>query len=217
MTPPRLSVAVLVSGRGSNLQALIDAVENGRLAVNLDAVISNDPAAEGLQRAAAAGIATFAEDHRQFASRAAFDEALVRRLDALTPDLIVLAGFMRVLGASVVDRFLGRLINIHPSLLPAFPGLRTHQRALDDGASRHGATVHFVTAKLDGGPAIAQAVVPVLPGDDADRLAARVLEREHVLLPWVVGLFAEGRVCLDAHGCVLVDGKPLPSPLLLQS
>jgi len=217
MTGGRLSVAVLISGRGSNLQALIDAVASGRLAVSLDAVISNDPRAPGLERAAAAGLATFVEDHRAFTSREAFDDALGRRVDALAPDLIVLAGFMRVLGTRFVDRFLGRLINIHPSLLPAFPGLHTHQRALDAGVARHGVTVHFVTPELDGGPAIAQAEVPVLPGDDADQLAARVLEREHVLLPWVVDLFVARRLRLDARAGVVFDGKPLAQPLQLNS
>ena len=215
MTRGRLSVAVLISGRGSNLQSLIDAVASGRLAVSLDAVISNNPQAPGLVRATAAGLATFVQDHHAFASREAFDEALGRRLDALEPDLIVLAGFMRVLGARFVNRFLGRLINIHPSLLPAFPGLHTHQRALDAGVSSHGVTVHFVTPELDGGPAIAQATVPVLPDDDADQLAARVLEREHLLLPWVVGLFAARRVRFDQRAGVVFDDKPLAQPLQL--
>lgn len=213
MTASPIGVAVLISGRGSNLQSLIDGVAAGRLAVRLLGVLSNEPGAAGLARAAGAGITTRVVHHRDFPARDDFDAALAAAVDALSPDLVVLAGFMRVLGEGFVSRFQGRLINIHPSLLPAFPGLNTHRRALDAGVSEHGATVHFVTRKLDGGPAIARSSVAVAIGDDPDTLAARVLEREHRLLPQVVQWFAEGRLTLDASGAVLFDGTRLGAPL----
>jgi phosphoribosylglycinamide formyltransferase-1 len=213
MSASPLSLVVLISGRGTNLQAIIDAVAEGRVNATLRAVISNDPEAAGLDRARRAGIATRAVNHREFASRDAFDQALTREISEFTPDLIVLAGFMRILGAGFVDAHGGRMINIHPSLLPDFHGLHTHRRALEAGVAEHGATVHFVTRELDGGPAIGQARVPVLPDDDEETLAARVLEREHVLLPGVVDLIARGRVKLDDSGQVLLDGTPLDAPL----
>jgi len=211
--PAALAVVVLVSGRGSNLQALIDACAEERLRAEIRAVISNVPGAAALERARRAGIETQVIDHRGFERREAFDRALAARVEAFAPRLVVLAGFLRVLGAPFVQRFHGRLVNIHPSLLPAFPGLDTHRRALAAGAREHGATVHFVTAELDGGPIIARARVPVLAGDDPQSLAARVLAREHVLLPRVVALFAEGRVHLGDDGRVWRDGAPAPAPL----
>jgi len=213
MSAPRLAVVVLISGRGSNLQALIDAAAGGRLQADLRAVVSNEAHAAGLARAAAAGIDTRVVDHRAFNSRDAFDAALARCIDAFAPDLVVLAGFMRVLTPGFVQRYRARLINIHPSLLPDFPGLDTHRRALQAGVAEHGASVHFVTPQLDGGPVIARARVPVQRGDEPDTLAARVLAQEHRLLPEVVQWFARGRVALGARGEVLLDGQPLAAPV----
>jgi phosphoribosylglycinamide formyltransferase-1 len=203
----KLPVVVLISGRGSNLQAIIDAAGETQCPFELCAVISNRPQAPGLERARRADIPTRVVDHKSHPSRESFDAALARAIDAYRPGLIVLAGFMRVLTSGFVEHYDGRLINIHPSLLPAFPGLDTHQRAIDSGAREHGASVHFVTAGLDSGPLIAQARVPILAGDDADTLAARVLEQEHLILPQVIGWFAEGRLALDGNR-VLLDGKP---------
>ena len=208
-------ITVLISGRGSNLAALIDAARAGELGGGVIVrVISNRPGAAGLARAAEAGIATAVVDHRQFPSREAFDAALREAIDADRPNLVVLAGFMRVLGAAFVRHYEGRMLNIHPSLLPAFPGLDTHRRALDAGATTHGCSVHFVSADVDGGPVVAQAAVPVLAGDDADRLAKRVLEQEHRLLPEVVRWFCAGRLAL-AGGAARLDGVRLAAPLVL--
>ena len=190
-------ITVLISGRGSNLSALIDAVHAGAIEGAITQVISNRPDAKGLAIAARNGIATAVVDHRAFASRDAFDAALAETIDRGEPDLIVLAGFMRILGADFVRRYEGRMINIHPSLLPAYPGTDTHRRALADKVARHGCTVHFVTPDVDGGPIIAQADVPVLSGDDPETLAARVLEVEHRLLPAVVADFCAGRIVLE--------------------
>ena len=187
-------IVVLVSGRGSNLEALLDAEAAGALAGTIVAVISNRASARALALAAARGVATSVVDHTAFASRDAFDAALAAELDRHAPDLVVLAGFMRVLGGAFVQRYAGRMINIHPSLLPAYAGLDTHRRALADQADAHGCTVHFVTPDVDGGPVILQARVPVLAGDDEARLAARVLAEEHRLLPRAVNLFCEGRL-----------------------
>lgn len=204
---PRLGIVVLISGRGTNLQAIIDAIADGTLPVELRAVISNEPGAPGIARARAAGYETAVVHHRDFAGRVRFDAALADAIDRFGAELVVLAGFMRILTPGFVRRYAGRIVNIHPSLLPELPGLDTHARAIEAGASVHGATVHFVTEALDGGPIIAQARVPVLPGDDADALAARVLEREHVILPRVLRWLAERRVELDGDR-VLVDGVP---------
>ncbi len=206
-----MRAVVLISGRGSNLQSLIDAVHAGRLALDIRAVISNEPAATGLRRAEAAGIETLVLDHRAFPDRQDFDEALAGLVDAHRPDLVILAGFMRILGAAFVRRYHGRLMNIHPSLLPAFPGLDTHRRALLAGARLHGASVHFVTEALDGGPVIVQASVEVRPDDDIDTLAARVLEEEHRIYPLAVQWFSEGRLRMRG-GEVWKDGRPLPMP-----
>jgi phosphoribosylglycinamide formyltransferase-1 len=192
-------VVVLISGRGSNMQALLDA------GVPVSAVISNRAEAEGLAIAEARGIATRVVDHRGRAAREDFDAALAAEIERFAPRLVALAGFMRVLTPGFVGRYRERVLNIHPSLLPAFPGLHTHERALAAGVKVHGCTVHFVTAELDHGPIVAQAVVPVRSGDDAAALAARVLKQEHVIYPRAVRWFLEGRLAL-ADGIVRVRG-----------
>jgi len=208
-TPYRL--VVLISGSGSNLQAFIDRIADGSLPAVIAAVISNKADAFGLERARRAGIAAEVLDHRAFASREAFDQALAGRIDAYRPDLVVLAGFMRILTAGFVHHYAGRLLNIHPSLLPRFTGTDTHARALAAGETEHGASVHFVTEELDGGPVVAQARVPVLPGDTAETLRERVHQAEHRLYPEVVRWLATGRVRLTADG-IQLDGQPLASP-----
>lgn len=189
----RKRVAVLISGRGSNMAALVAAARDPAYPAEVVLVVSNRPDAAGLANAAGAGIATAVVDHKAFAGKAAFEAALDAKLREADAEIVCLAGFMRVLSADFVGRWEGRLINIHPSLLPAFPGLDTHARALAAGASRHGATVHFVTAEVDAGPAIAQAEVAVLPGDTPETLAARVLDAEHRLYPEALALVASGR------------------------
>ena len=191
-----MKTVILISGRGSNLEALIAARDGGALPVDIAAVLSNRPGAAGLATAAAAGIAACCIDHKAFAGREAFDAALADCIDGFAPDLVVLAGFMRILGDEFVRRYAGRLMNIHPSLLPAFPGLHTHRRALAEGVRIHGCTVHFVTPALDHGPVIIQAAVPVLDRDDEATLAARVLRQEHRIYPQAVRWFAEGRLRL---------------------
>lgn len=209
-----LRIAVLVSGRGSNLQALIDAIADSRLAARIVGVFSDKPDAPALQRARDAGVAAESIVPRDFPDRLAFDLALFEHIEATQPDLIVCAGYMRLISEAGIAPRRGRVINIHPSLLPAFKGLKTHAQALAARVPEHGASVHFVTPDLDGGPVIAQARVPVLPGDDAPTLAARVLAREHPLLVATVGLFAAGRVALEAD-VVTFDGRPLAAPLQL--
>lgn len=198
------SIVILISGRGSNMVALIDAAASGALPVRVAAVLANRPDAKGLEVAAAAGVVTRVVDHRLYRDRESFDAAMAEAIDAYSPDLVVLAGFMRILSDGFVAHYEGRLINIHPSLLPSFPGLHTHQRALDDGVRVHGCTVHFVTPTLDHGPIVVQAAVPVLDGDDATVLAARVLEQEHRIYPLAVRWFAEGRLRLE-DGRVRLD------------
>jgi phosphoribosylglycinamide formyltransferase-1 len=188
------TLVVLVSGRGSNLQAILDA----RLPLRVAAVLSNEPDAPALARARAADMPAIALDHRRFSERAAFDRALATEIDRHAPDLIALAGFMRVLDDELVQRYAGRMVNIHPSLLPAFPGLHTHRRALEAGVRVHGCTVHFVTPALDSGPIIVQAAVPVLPQDDEAGLAARVLAQEHRIYPQALAWLARGEVGLHA-------------------
>ncbi|MGB6009217.1 phosphoribosylglycinamide formyltransferase [Castellaniella sp.] len=206
-TPERpLRVAILISGRGSNMQALVDVVAADRLPVQVCAVLSNRADAAGLDWARARGLPAESLSHRDFDSRDAFDAALLARLDALAPDVILLAGFMRVLGADFVRHFNGRIINIHPSLLPAFPGLHTHQQALAQGVQWHGCTVHFVTPVLDHGPIIAQGVIPVLASDTPDGLAQRLLPVEHRVYAQVLRWLAEGRVALQEDGRVQVAG-----------
>ena len=198
-------IVILISGRGSNMEALIRARYQGQLPANIAAVISNRPDAAGLATAAAAGIATSVLDHRSFADRDRFDAALAETIDRHAPDLVILAGFMRILGEAFVRRYEGRLLNIHPSLLPAFPGLHTHRRALEEGVRIHGCTVHFVTPALDHGPVVIQAAVPVLDGDDEASLAARVLVQEHRIFPRAVRWFVEDRLSL-LSGRVSVAG-----------
>lgn len=209
--PASPRITVLISGRGSNLSALIDAARSDLLGGRIVRVISNRPEAAGLTRAAAAGIAIRVVDHRVFADRDGFDAALRDAIDADRPDLVVLAGFMRVLGPAFVRHYEGRMLNIHPSLLPAFPGLDTHRRALAAGVARHGCSVHFVSVEVDGGAIVAQAEVPVLPDDTPERLAERVLEREHRLLPEAVRWFCTGRL-VYADGRALLDGVPIARP-----
>jgi len=196
-------LVILISGRGSNMEAIIRAQIPG---AEVSAVIANRPDAEGLAFAVDQGIVTQVVDHKAYPSREAFDAALADAIDAHRPDLVVLAGFMRVLTDAFVTRYAGRLLNIHPSLLPSFPGLHTHRKALEAGVRVHGATVHFVTPTLDCGPVVIQAVVPVLPGDDEAALARRVLEQEHRIYPQAVRWFVDGRLTLT-DGRVLVQGE----------
>ena len=209
-----LRLAVLASGRGSNLQAIVDAIDAGTLDARVIGVWSDRSDAQALTRARDAGIPARAIRPRDFADRPSHDSALFDAIDAAGPDLVVCAGYMRLIGAHVLASRAGRLVNIHPSLLPAFKGLHTHQRALEAGVAEHGGSVHFVTAELDGGPVIAQARVPVLADDDAARLAARVLAREHPLLLETLRWIAAGRVRWHAGG-VHVDGRPATAPLQL--
>ena len=204
----RKRVAILISGRGSNMVALIEAAKDSGYPAEIVLVLSNEPAAEGLQRAAAAGIRTAIVDHRKFGKdREAFERTLQGQLEAHQIELICLAGFLRLLTPWFVRQWDGRLLNIHPALLPAFKGLDTHARALAEGAKEHGATVHFVVPEMDSGPIIAQAAVPVLPGDTEQSLAARVLSVEHRIYPQALRLVAEGRVQI-ADGRCLIDGHP---------
>lgn len=202
-------VVILISGRGSNLQAILDAAHANELPIEVRAVISNNPDAEGLRLARAAGIHTEVIDHRAFAERAQFDSALQAAIDRHAPRLVLLAGFMRILGKTFIRHYAGRLLNIHPSLLPAFRGLNTHARALAAGVAQHGASVHFVTEDLDGGPNIIQATVPVRPGDDAATLAARVLQEEHRIYPLAIRWAAENRLSIR-DGQVFLDGERRP-------
>jgi len=209
----KLRLVVLISGSGSNLQAIIDACNNDNIDAEIAAVISNRPAVRGLQRASEAGIASTVLDHTDFASREDFDRAMMETIDSFQPGLVILAGFMRILTPDFVRHYAGRLLNIHPSLLPKYQGLHTHRRALDSGDTEHGASVHFVTEELDGGPVILQASVPVLPADDEATLAARVLTREHQIYPAVIQWYAEGRVRLASSGGVVFDNNPLNAPI----
>ncbi len=187
-------IVILISGRGSNMEAIVQRCAEQGWPAQVVAVIANRPQAGGLAWAAARGMATQVVDHQAYAAREDFDDALAAAIDAHRPDLVVLAGFMRVLGAGFVQHYAGRLLNIHPSLLPAFPGLHTHRRALEAGCKAVGATVHFVTPELDHGPIVMQSVVPVRPGDDEQHLAARVLATEHVIYPQAVRWFVEGKL-----------------------
>jgi phosphoribosylglycinamide formyltransferase-1 len=194
-------IVILISGRGSNMEAVLDA----RLPAQVAAVISSNPQARGLRTARERGIAAAVVDNHDFPDRAAFDTALAAEIDRHRPDLVVLAGFMRILTPSFIEHYRGRIMNIHPSLLPAFPGLDTHRRALEAGVRIHGCTVHFVTPALDSGPIIVQAAVPVQPGDTEERLAARVLAEEHRIYPQAIRWFCDGRLQLGRNGVVTLD------------
>jgi phosphoribosylglycinamide formyltransferase 1 len=202
------SIVILISGRGSNMEAIVQRCAAESWPARVAAVISNRADAAGLQFAAAHGIATAVVAHKAFATREAFDGALVEAIDAHDPDVVVLAGFMRILGAAFVRRYEGRLLNIHPSLLPAFPGLHTHQRAIDAGCKLSGATVHFVTPQLDHGPIVLQAVVPLWAGDDADALAARVRATEHRIYPLAVRWFVEDLLRVEQGVVRHAGGEP---------
>jgi phosphoribosylglycinamide formyltransferase-1 len=203
-----LRVVVLISGSGSNLQALIDGWQQQTLPIELVAVISNRPDVIGLARAERAGIPALVLDHTLFADRTEFDRALIAQIDEYHPELLVLAGFMRILTPEFTHHYFGKMLNIHPSLLPKYQGLHTHQRALDAGDSEHGVTVHFVTAELDGGPPVIQARVSILPEDDASSLAKRVQQQEHIIYPLAVKWFAEGRLSMQ-DGRAQLDNEPL--------
>ncbi len=207
-------IVVLLSGRGSNMAALAAALGDGRWPAQIVGVIGDRPGAAGLQRAAGLGLPTALVDYRGFARRADFEQALREAIDVLAPDVVLLAGFMRVLGAAFVEHYRGRLLNIHPSLLPAFPGLATHRRALEAGVAAHGATVHFVGVEVDDGPIVAQAVVAVHPDDDEATLAARVLESEHRLYPMALRWFVEDRLRIEGARVRLLDPRPGETRLL---
>jgi len=202
------SVLILISGRGSNMRSIVEACDGERWDARIAAVVSNRPDAAGLDFARARGIATAMVDHRRFANRDAFDAELARTIDAFVPDVVALAGFMRILGDAFVRRYEGRLLNIHPSLLPAFPGLHTHERALAAGCKIAGATVHFVTPQLDHGPIVIQAAVPVLAGDTPDTLAQRILIREHVIYPRAVRWLVDERLRIENGRVCQLDGAP---------
>ena len=201
-------IVILISDRGSNMQAIVQHCAAEHWPAQVVAVLANRPDAAGLEFAAARGIATAVVDHRHFATRESFDTALAAAIDVHQPDLVVLAGFMRILGEDFVRRYAGRLLNVHPSLLPAFPGLQTHRRAIEAGCRLAGATVHFVTAAVDHGPIVVQAAVPVLAGDDEAALAARVLAREHHIYPLAVRWFVEGRLRVDNGVVTHTGGDP---------
>lgn len=202
-------LVILVSGSGSNLQSFIDHINDGKLDAQISAVLCNRPGAFAIERAKAAEITAQVIDHTLYDSRETFDQALIESIDRYQPDLVILAGFMRILTSQFVQHFYGRLVNIHPSLLPKYPGLNTHQRAIDAGDDCTGATVHFVTEELDGGPAIIQAGVKIEPDDDAHSLAARLLSVEHRIYPLAAQWFAAGRLQLN-NNQVLLDDKALP-------
>ncbi|MBV8471501.1 MAG: phosphoribosylglycinamide formyltransferase [Burkholderiaceae bacterium] len=201
------NIVILISGRGSNMEAMVKACAAEQWPARIAAVVSNRPQAAGLAFAAQHGIATAVVDHKAYPDRDSFDAELARVIDGFAPDLVVLAGFMRILTPGFTQRYGGRMLNIHPSLLPAFPGLHTHQRAIDAGCHVAGATVHFVTAELDHGPMVAQAVVPVLPGDDEASLSARVLAQEHRMYPRAVRWFVEGRLRVDGARVQQLGGE----------
>lgn len=203
------NIVILISGRGSNMEAIVRAMESEGWPARIAAVISNKPEAKGLEYAQARGIPTAVVANKEYASRAEFDAALQETIDRFAPDLVVLAGFMRILTAPFVEHYAGRMLNIHPSLLPLYPGLGTHQQAIDAGDKEHGATVHFVTAELDHGPIVAQARIPVLPDDTEDTLSARLLVEEHKLYPYAVRLFVEDRLSIEENGDVRINDGAL--------
>jgi phosphoribosylglycinamide formyltransferase-1 len=201
-------IVILLSGRGSNMQAVVERCANEHWPASVAAVVSNRPDASGLAWAAEHGIATEVVDHKLYSDREAFDAALARVIDAHQPDLVLLAGFMRILGRAFVQRYEGRMLNVHPSLLPAFTGLHTHRRAIEAGCKLAGATVHFVTADLDHGPIVAQVAVPVLAGDTEEMLAERVLAAEHRMFPLAVRWFVQGRLSVRQGIVTQLDGEP---------
>jgi phosphoribosylglycinamide formyltransferase-1 len=204
-----MNVVVLISGGGTNLQALIDGQLNGTLPIQIQSVLSNKADAFGLERAKQAGINTDVLDHKAFDSRESFDQAMIKIIDQYNPELVILAGFMRILTPEFTRHYLGRMINIHPSLLPKYQGLHTHKRAIEAGDKEHGCSVHFVTEELDGGPVAMQAIVPIEANDTPETLAKRVLTQEHIIFPETVKLFSEGRLSMSEDKAVL-DGKALP-------
>jgi phosphoribosylglycinamide formyltransferase 1 len=210
----KLPLVVLISGGGSNLQAIIDRAADGSLPVEIRAVISNKADAFGLERARRADLPARVIDHRDYPDRESYDAALMQAIDDFAPGLVALAGFMRILTPALVRHYRGRMFNIHPSLLPRHPGLHTHRRALEAGDREHGASVHFVTEQLDGGPLIVQARVSVQQADDEGTLAARVLAREHLIYPTAIRWFAEGRLAMQGER-VLFEGQPLAGPIAL--
>ena len=214
MSDAPAAVVILISGRGTNLQAILDAIRAATLPIVIRAVISNNPEAEGLRHARAAGVPTEIIDHRVYSERAQFDAALVQAIDRHAPQLVLLAGFMRILGDAFIRHYAGRLLNIHPSLLPDFKGVNTHARALAAGARQHGASVHFVTSDLDGGPVIVQASVPVRADDNAATLGARVLEQEHRIFALAIRWCVAGRLTIR-DGRVLLDGATRPEQALV--
>ncbi|TNF98395.1 MAG: phosphoribosylglycinamide formyltransferase [Gammaproteobacteria bacterium] len=209
------NICVLVSGNGSNLQAIIDNIEQNRINARIACVISDKKDAYAIERARRHRITHEVLIPKNGEAREDYDQRLSDIIDRQQTDLIVLAGFMRILSTKFVNRYKGRMINIHPALLPKFKGLNTHQRAIDAGETRHGASVHFVTPELDGGPIIMQSEVPVLANDTKDILAARVLKREHILYPTVIGLIAAGKVAMN-NGKILLDSRPIEEPLQLE-
>ncbi len=208
------SIVILISGRGSNMEAIVRAAEKEAWPAKIAAVISNRPDAGGLDFARSHGIQTAVLDHRAFKDRASFDAELVNLIDSFNPDLVVLAGFMRILTGDFVRHYTGKLLNIHPSLLPLFPGLHTHEQALAAGVSEHGATVHFVTEALDHGPMVIQAKVPVLPGDSADTLAQRVLKQEHIIYPRAVRWFIDNRLSIRDNQVIV---SPAEAQILIST
>ena len=207
-----LPIAVLISGRGTNMRVIAERAAAGTLPVDVRVVISDQPAAEGLKTAAALNIATRVLEPREFADRPSYDQALVQTLEEYRPKLIVLAGFMRILTPRFIGAFAGRILNVHPSLLPKYRGLHTHRRVLEAGEALHGVSVHFVTEELDGGPVVLQTEVPILPGDSEQTLSARVQQGEHRIYPQAIDWFARGRL-LWKDGRAWLDGKPLDAPL----
>ena len=207
-----LRLAVLISGNGSNLQAIIDAIENGSLDARIEIVVSNEPEARGLQRAARHGIEARVVDHREFSDRDAYDEALRECIEGFAPDYILLAGFMRILGARFVAAFADRILNIHPSLLPAYKGLDTHRRALENHETEHGVSIHLVNAGLDDGPVILQASYPIEPGDSATDLQQKGHRLEHLMYPQVISWLGDGKLKIT-NGQIQYEQAPLESPL----
>jgi len=208
----RLPIAILISGRGSNMRVIVERAAAGTLPVDVRVVVSDKPSAEGLSLAADMNIATRVLEPRDFPDRPAYDLALVELLRQFQPQLVLLAGFMRILTPQFIGAFAGRMLNVHPSLLPKYPGLHTHRRCLEAGDAAHGASIHFVTEQLDGGPVVLQAEVPVVPGDTEITLSARVQQAEHKIYPQAIDWFARGRLLLQ-NGRAWLDGKPLDAPL----